>query len=155
MQTILEILPVGRLEWDRVKECWDAEFPVAPGQPTRSLEALKQKFQRLLHWMQIPTGDPNIPEAVKMAKIAHRDILGKAEGATGEEPVPENLAASDVEVEVEAAEERVANNPDDVVLEGDGNAVSARAEYPTRVSNPSNLSQNRKNDAYNPFFGVS
>ena len=35
MQSILEILPIGRLEWDRVKECWDAEFPVAPGQPTR------------------------------------------------------------------------------------------------------------------------
>ena len=73
------ILPIGPTKWDQVWEQHSVVFP------DRELNTLRRKYTTL-HRKKIPTGDPHMPDEVRMAKHCKYGISQKAElgDATGE-----------------------------------------------------------------------
>ena len=70
------ILPIGPQEWDMVVEAHTAQYP------GRDVESLRRKYTSL-HRKKIPTGDPNIPPEVRLAKRVKHLIGDKAEVCDG------------------------------------------------------------------------
>ena len=70
------ILPIGPQEWDMVVEAHTAHYP------GRDVESLRRKYTSL-HRKKIPTGDPNIPPEVRLAKRVKHLIGDKAEVCDG------------------------------------------------------------------------
>ena len=71
------ICPTGAEQWDSVVAEHRQQYP------SRDKDAIRQKYN-LLHQKNIPTGDPNCPEEVKLAKhvkyyIGQKACLGDAE----------------------------------------------------------------------------
>ena len=66
-----EILPIGPHDWDRVASNHAATFP------GRDVNSLRRKYTSLYR-RTIPTGDPNCPEEVRLAKKVMRDIGDRA-----------------------------------------------------------------------------
>ena len=66
-----DILPIGPYEWERVVTQHSIAFP------GRDATSLRRKYTSLYR-KQIPTGDPNCPEDVKLAKRVMRDIGERA-----------------------------------------------------------------------------
>ena len=73
---MLEILPIGPNEWERVV---DIHSEVYPG---RDKESIVRKYTAL-HRRKIPTGDPNMPPEIRLAKRIKYAIGDKAELADG------------------------------------------------------------------------
>ena len=74
LQIMEEILPIGPDEWDEVLARHSTEYS------NRSVESIKRKYQDL-HRKEVPTGDPAIPQHVRLAKkvkymIGNRANLG-------------------------------------------------------------------------------
>ena len=78
LENMKEVLPVGGLEWERVVNAHNALYP----ERGRDKDSLKRKFSDL-HRKKPPTGDPNIPEEVREAKIIKRMIVEKVDIDTG------------------------------------------------------------------------
>ena len=66
-----EIVPVDSDEWQKVTELHNARYP------GRTLQSLRRKFTTI-HRKEAPTGDPNIPEDILLAKEVHKLIGDKA-----------------------------------------------------------------------------
>ena len=80
VNTIRDVLPIGSDEWDTVTSLWNGN----PAFPHRSTVALRRKYNALRR-KKAPTGDPNVPEDVLIAKDAARQIeaKGHVEAFTG------------------------------------------------------------------------
>ena len=71
-----DILPIGPTEWEQVLDSHSVHFP------GRDVNGLRRKYTTL-HRKKIPTGDPNMPDAVRMAKRCKYRIADKAELCDG------------------------------------------------------------------------
>ena len=76
--TVEEIVPIGHTEWDRVRDKHNEIFP----DQNRTTESLRRKFQWMVK-MKIPTGDPNMPRHIRVAKRANYAIVKATDGSTG------------------------------------------------------------------------
>ena len=70
------ILPIGPTKWDQVWEQHSVVFP------DRELNTLRRKYTTL-HRKKIPTGDPHMPDEVRMTKRCKYKIAEKAELGDG------------------------------------------------------------------------
>ena len=73
---MLEILPIGPNEWQKVVDLHSEKYP------GRDKESIVRKFTTL-HRRKIPTGDPNMPPEIRLAKRIKYGIGDKAEVADG------------------------------------------------------------------------
>ena len=76
LDIMLSVLPIGPQEWEEVAELHSVSFP------GRDVVSLRRKFTTL-HRKKIPTGDPNMPPAVRLAKQVKYAIADKAELGDG------------------------------------------------------------------------
>ena len=122
------ILPLNPEDWERVKEEHDKTY----ASKNRSVNALIGRFQTL-HRTVEPTGDPNIPEEVRIAKTLRNMILEKTDGTTGSFHPSELFGEEeeDVSVPFDGAE-------DDSIEEGLGGTVitNVAAGVPTTINTP-------------------
>eukprot|EP00536_Pseudo-nitzschia_multiseries_P007992 jgi/Psemu1/19252/gm1.19252_g len=81
LYTLKATLPVGPEEWAQVAQIHNDNFP----DTNRSVENLRRKYNDLYR-KQIPTGDPNCPKEVKLAKRVKYLIKGKQGVGDGQEP---------------------------------------------------------------------
>ena len=95
--TVEEIVPIGHTEWDRVRDRHNEIFP----EQNRTTESLRRKFQWMVK-MKMPTGDPNMPRHIRVAKRANYAIVKATDGSTGS---PARDLADDDEDEGEGEEE--------------------------------------------------
>ena len=79
LDTIADELPVTSVAWDRVAEIHSERYDVE----RRTGESLKQKFNELCR-KPAPTGDPNIPEDVCLAKHIRQIIVRSVNASTGD-----------------------------------------------------------------------
>ena len=97
-ETIEEIVPISHTDWDRVRDQHNENFP----EQNRTTDSIRRKFQ----WMaklKMPTGHPNMPRHIRVAKRAFYAIVKATDGSTGS-PV-RDLAVNDKgEGEEEGAE---------------------------------------------------
>jgi hypothetical protein len=78
--SIMEVvLPIGGEEWDEV-----FQQHTATGYPGRDTESIRRKYGTL-HRKPIPTGDPSMPDEVRLAKKVKYKIGDKANIGDGEE----------------------------------------------------------------------
>jgi len=115
--TVEEIVPIGHTEWDRVRDLHSKVFP----EQNRTTDSLRRKFQ----WMaklKMPTGDPNMPRHIRVAKIANYAIVKATDGSTGS---PGYDLAIDDDDEGEGEEEGAEGDSleDGSDEEGDGGVV--------------------------------
>lgn len=103
--TVLDIIPIGPNEWDEVTKIHLDEFP----DQDRDKESLRRKFSKLAN-AKVPTGDPNCPEEVRLAKRAMREIEDKMESTEEieEEELGFNNTEEDIEEEEDVASKSVA-----------------------------------------------
>ena len=78
LEVMQAILPIGPTEWDMVVDAHSAQYE------GRDLDSIKRKYTSL-HRKKIPTGSPNIPPEVKLAKRVKYMIGDKAEIGDGTE----------------------------------------------------------------------
>ena len=97
LKAVERIVPIDAEGWNEVHEIFNSKHS------SRGVEGLKRKFNKLAN-KPVPTGNPNIPEDVKLAKSIKGKLFRRS-GAT-------NL--SDEEEEEEEEEEEL---DDDVVTE--------------------------------------
>eukprot|EP00536_Pseudo-nitzschia_multiseries_P013673 jgi/Psemu1/35988/gm1.35988_g len=81
LYTLKAILPVGPEDWAQVGLIHNDNFP----DTNRSVENLRRKYNGLYR-KQIPTGDPNCPKDVKLAKRVKYLIKCKEGVGDGQEP---------------------------------------------------------------------
>ena len=75
--TVMEaVVPIGPIEWDEVLDQHSTLFP------GRDVDSLRRKYTTL-HRKKIPTGDPNMPPEVRLAKRVKYAISDKAELGDG------------------------------------------------------------------------
>jgi hypothetical protein len=73
-----KILPIGPDEWDKVLQEHSIQYP------GRDVESLRRKYTNM-HRKKAPTGDPNCPPAIKLAKKVKYLIGERAELGGGED----------------------------------------------------------------------
>ena len=76
MEAMLQVLPIGPDEWDEVWNLHSVQFP------GRDCNGLRRKYTTL-HRKKMPTGDPFMPDEVRMAKHCKVCIAQKAELGDG------------------------------------------------------------------------
>jgi hypothetical protein len=115
--TVEEIVPISHTEWDRVRDQHSEFF----SEQNRTTESLRRKFQWMVK-MKIPTGDPNMPRHIRVAKRANYAIVKATNGSTGSPPASD--LADDDEEEEEDEEEGAEGDTllDDDSNEDDGDA---------------------------------
>ena len=71
-----DVLPIGPTEWEEVLDAHSVRFP------GRDVNGLRRKYTTL-HRKKIPTGDPHMPEPVRMAKLCKYRTADKADLGDG------------------------------------------------------------------------
>jgi hypothetical protein len=66
------------IDWENILEIHDANFPGL----NRTSDSLKRKFQEMAR-TKIPTGDPNCPHHIRIAKRAYYKLIKASDGSTG------------------------------------------------------------------------
>ena len=99
LKAVERILPIDAEGWTEVHEIFNSKHS------SRGVEGLKRKFNKLAN-KPVPTGNPNIPEDVKLAKSIKGKLFRRS-GAT-------NLSNEEEEEEEDEEEEEL---DDDVVTE--------------------------------------
>ena len=99
LKAVERILPIDAEGWTEVHEIFNSKHS------SRGVEGLKRKFNKLAN-KPVPTGNPNIPEDVKLAKSIKGKLFRRS-GAT-------NLSDKEEEEEEDKEEEEL---DDDVVTE--------------------------------------
>ena len=99
LKAVERILPIDAEGWTEVHEIFNSKHS------SRGVEGLKRKFNKLAN-KPVPTGNPNIPEDVKLAKSIKGKLFRRS-GAT-------NLSDEEEEEEEDKEEEEL---DDDVVTE--------------------------------------
>ena len=72
--------PIGKIEWLQVLDCFNSQVGESRG---RDEGGIRRKFRSLAD-RRVPTGDPNIPDEVRLAKDIDQDIVRKSELITGD-----------------------------------------------------------------------
>ena len=80
LELMEKILPIGTEEWEQVETGLRDKFP-----PGRDKNSITRKYHQLYR-RKIPTGDPNMPPEVRLAKKVQRDIGIKACIGHADEP---------------------------------------------------------------------
>jgi len=78
LQHVQEVLPISGTDWEIIADMHSSYYP----EKNRLWEDLKRKYQKLVR-MNIPTGNPQCPEAVRLAKHIEDLIVAKTNGDTG------------------------------------------------------------------------
>ena len=78
-ESIEEFVPISSTKWERV---WNEHISIFPHR-NRTAESLKHKFQEMAR-AKIPTGDPECPRHIRIAKRAYYSIVKAMDGSTGE-----------------------------------------------------------------------
>ena len=92
-KTVEEIVPISHTDWDSVRDQHNKNF----SEQNRTTDSIRRKFQ----WMaklKMPTGDPNMPRHIRVAKRVNYAIVKATDGSTGS-PVRE-LDVGDMSPEV-------------------------------------------------------
>ena len=103
------ILPINAEGWTKVHEIFNSKHS------SRGVEGLKRKFNKLAN-KPVPTGNPNIPEDVKLAKSIKGKLFRRS-GATNlsdeeeEEEEDEEEEELDDDVVTETADENIPSQP--------------------------------------------
>ena len=79
LNTLRAILPIGPEQWEQVVHCHQEKWPAQ----LRDRDSINRKYSTL-HRKPIPTGDPNISPAVKLAKEIKHFIGVKANFGDGD-----------------------------------------------------------------------
>lgn len=106
-ECVYRIKPIGGLEWDQVVEEHSVNYP------GRDVDSLRRKFAQIAN-TKVPTGNPNCPQWVRIAKRAKIAIAERADIGDGEEfydleagayqpPAPSSDFGGDDDNEEEAA----------------------------------------------------
>ena len=66
LELMQEILPISMEDWQLVEDRLRAKFP-----PGREVASMRRKYH-ILHRKKCPTGDPNYPPEVKLARTVQR-----------------------------------------------------------------------------------
>ena len=78
LQLLEDVVPVSKTDWDNVVTSHSERYP------GRDVISLRRKFQSL-HRRRVPTGDPNMPEEIRLAKEVKELIGRRAHIGTGDE----------------------------------------------------------------------
>ena len=117
LEVIEKILPLNPEDWDKVKYHFDKRYAAN----NRSVNAITNRFQSLYRTKE-PTGSPNIPEEVRVAKQIRTMIIEKSDGTTGSYHPDEEFEYDDTDeyFEGDVVDDNDANN---VVDDNDANNV--------------------------------
>ena len=77
-EVVADIIPMPNTDWDTVWEAHNESFPDL----NRTSDSLKRKFQEMAR-TKIPTGDPNCPRHIRVAKRAYYKLIKATDGSTG------------------------------------------------------------------------
>ena len=109
LKAVERILPIDAEGWTEVHEIFNSKHS------SRGVEGLKRKFNKLAN-KPVPTGNPNIPEDVKLAKSIKGKLFRRS-GATNlsneeeEEEEDEEEEELDDDVVTETADENIPSQP--------------------------------------------
>ena len=107
LKAVERILPIDAEGWTEVHEIFNNKHS------SRGVEGLKRKFNKLAN-KPVPTGNPNIPEDVKLAKSIKGKLFRRS-GATNlsdeEEEEEEEEEELDDDVVTETADENIPSQP--------------------------------------------
>ena len=130
LKTIEHILPIDAEGWNEVHDMFNSKHT------PRGVEGLKCKFNKLTN-KPVPTGNPNMPEDVKLAKST-KGKLFCCSGVT-------NLSEEEEEEEEEAEEEEV--DDDNIAEAVDENIPSQPLLIDTEVQETLNNEEEENNSA--------
>lgn len=138
--TILcEIKPLGPQAWEQVTHRYNQQFPTRP----RITENLRKQFNNLAS-KKIPTGDPNMPEWVRLCKRAKHLMIQDSELSTmSDEEDDGNHPPPDPESDV-AGEDAVMDSTADAAVAGASVAAVARAAVSVSRNQSSSDDTNRR-----------
>ncbi len=71
-ESVKEFVPISGTEWEQV---WNGHISIFPNR-NWTAESLKCKFQEIAR-AKIPTGDPECPRHIRMAKQAYRQRMAQ------------------------------------------------------------------------------
>ena len=109
LKAVERILPIDAEGWTEVHEIFNSKHS------SRGVEGLKRKFNKLAN-KPVPTGNPNIPEDVKLAKSIKGKLFRRS-GATNlsdeeeEEEEDEEEEELDDDIVTETADENIPSQP--------------------------------------------
>ena len=107
LKAVERIVPIDAEGWNEVHEIFNSKHS------SRGVEGLKRKFNKLAN-KPVPTGNPNIPEDVKLAKSIKGKLFRRS-GATNlsheEEEEEEEEEELDDDVVTETADENIPSQP--------------------------------------------
>lgn len=115
MDIMEEVLPINPDDWELVQGKHKLAYPY-----NRSVMTLQRVFNDLACVTE-PTGDPNIPPAVKKAKILRHQLRKKTEGTTGSPEAEDMVLGIDDEEGDEDKEAEEAADEDEDEDEEDAN----------------------------------
>ena len=109
LKAVERILPIDAEGWTEVHEIFNSKHS------SRGVEGLKRKFNKLAN-KPVPTGNPNIPEDVKLAKsikgkLFHRSGATNLSDEEEEEEEDEEEEELDDDVVTETADENIPSQP--------------------------------------------
>jgi hypothetical protein len=78
-ESVEEFVPISSTEWERV---WNEHISIFPNR-NWTAESLKRKVQEMAR-AKIPTGDPECPCHIRIAKRVNYFIVKPMDGSTGE-----------------------------------------------------------------------
>ena len=81
LEAMKKYKPIGQVEWQAVHDYYNGK--VDDEERYRDVHALRRKYNSL-HQKKVPTGDPNIPEVVRIAKKIEKAIVKKSNCVDGE-----------------------------------------------------------------------
>ena len=107
LKAVERILPIDAEGWTEVHEIFNSKHS------SRGVEGLKRKFNKLAN-KPVPTGNPNIPEDIKLAKSIKGKLFCRS-GATNlsdkEEEEDEEEEELDDDIVTETANENIPSQP--------------------------------------------
>lgn len=118
LDAIEEFTPINPAEWEQVKTTHDVRF----SGKRRNVKSIIRKFTELARTAE-PTGDPNIPPAVRRAKEIREMITEKTDGTTGS-PDPAEQLAEDEDDDEEENGAQVLNTSGEINLDDDSSEVA-------------------------------
>jgi len=135
-----EILPIGKISFQRIADRYNEAFPTR----TRTLDNLRRKYQTMVN-NKTPTGNPDMPEHIQIAKRAHYKTIEKANSShalsSDEEEDEENEDDAEEEAEDEEQEAAAEEEEEEALT----TAASTGGSAGTKKKNPPKTpSSNRK-----------
>ena len=130
LKTIEHILPIDAEAWNEVHDVFNSKHTA------RGVEGLKHKFNKLTN-KPVPTGNPNMPEDVKLAKSKKSKLFRRSRAT--------NLSEEEEEDEEEEEEEEV--NDDNIAETIDENIPSQPLITDTEVQEILNNEEAENNSA--------